>query len=76
MKYVLMAPVWLYRTLISPIKPRTCRFAPTCSLYALQALRRHGALRGSWLVVWRLLRCQPFCECGWDPVPGPGGRDD
>ena len=70
MKYVLMAPVWLYRVLISPIKPRTCRFVPTCSHYSLQALRRHGALRGSWLTAWRLLRCHPFCEAGWDPVPG------
>jgi len=64
-----MAPVWLYRVVISPIKPRTCRFVPTCSRYSLLALRRHGALRGSWLTVRRLLRCHPFCEAGWDPVP-------
>jgi putative membrane protein insertion efficiency factor len=70
MRFVLMAPVWLYRLLISPLKPRTCRFVPTCSQYSLQALRRHGALRGSWLTVWRLLRCHPFCQAGWDPVPG------
>ena len=64
-----MAPIWLYRKAISPLKPPTCRFYPSCSAYALQALRTHGALRGTWLTTWRLLRCHPFCECGWDPVP-------
>lgn len=73
MKHLLMLPVWLYRRLVSPWKPPCCRFSPTCSEYALEALRRHGAWRGSWLVVWRLLRCQPFCAGGWDPVP-PDGR--
>jgi len=68
-KYLLMAPVWLYRVLISTIKPRTCRFEPTCSRYALDALRLHGTLRGCWLTARRLLRCHPFCEPGWDPVP-------
>ena len=69
MKYLLIAPIWLYQRLLSPLKPRTCRFHPTCSSYAIEALRVHGALRGSWLTVRRLLRCQPFCEGGWDPVP-------
>lgn len=69
MKYLLMAPVWLYREIISPWKPRTCRFDPTCSLYAMQALRHHGALRGSWLTARRLIRCHPFCAPGYDPVP-------
>ena len=49
--------------------PTTCRFQPSCSCYALQALVLHGALRGSWLSVRRLLRCHPFTEPGWDPVP-------
>ena len=62
-------PVWLYRWLISPWKPRMCRFDPTCSQYALDALREHGALRGSWLVTKRLCRCHPFTEPGHDPVP-------
>ncbi len=66
-----MLPVWLYRRCISPWKPACCRFHPTCSGYALEALRVHGALRGSWLTLRRLLRCQPFCEPGFDPVPVP-----
>ena len=69
MKYLLMAPVWIYRRFISPFKPRTCRFIPTCSQYSMVALQRHGALRGSWLTIRRLSRCHPFCEPGWDPVP-------
>lgn len=62
-------PIRAYRRWISPWKPPTCRFSPTCSAYALEALERHGLLRGSWLSVWRILRCQPFCEGGHDPVP-------
>lgn len=69
MRWLLMAPVWLYRKLVSPWKPATCRFRPTCSAYALEALAVHGALRGSWLALRRLLRCHPYCEPGFDPVP-------
>jgi putative membrane protein insertion efficiency factor len=58
-----------YRRALSPLLGARCRFEPTCSSYALQALREHGALRGSALVVWRLLRCQPFGTPGYDPVP-------
>ena len=65
---ILSAPVWIYRKIISPMKPPTCRFEPTCSAYALEALRVHGALRGSWLTARRLCRCHPFCEGGYDPV--------
>jgi putative membrane protein insertion efficiency factor len=64
-----MLPVLLYRLCVSPWKPPTCRFRPTCSRYALDALRRHGAVRGGWLAVRRLCRCHPFCEPGFDPVP-------
>lgn len=74
MKWLLMVPIWLYRLLIGSWKPPTCRFDPTCSRYALDALRRHGAIRGVWLTTWRLLRCQPFCEPGHDPVPPPRPR--
>ena len=70
MRWLLMAPVWLYRRLLSPFKPRCCRFVPTCSSYALEALRVHGAIVGSWLTLRRILRCHPFCEPGYDPVPG------
>ena len=69
MKWLLMLPVWLYRKLISPWKPPTCRFRPTCSCYALEALREHGAIVGLWLSAKRLLRCHPLCEPGFDPVP-------
>ena len=66
---LLSVPIWLYRKVISPIKPPTCRFRPTCSGYALDALREHGAVRGIWLTMRRICRCHPFCEPGWDPVP-------
>ena len=68
MKTVLIALVRLYR-LIPRRGPGSCRFAPSCSTYALAALERHGALRGSWLTVRRLLRCHPFHPGGYDPVP-------
>ncbi len=69
MKWPLLALVWLYRRLLSPLKPPTCRFVPTCSAYAMEALRRHGAFRGTWLTFRRLIRCHPFTEPGEDPVP-------
>ncbi len=74
MKWLLLLPVWLYRRLVSPWKPPTCRFRPTCSAYALEALQHHGAWRGTWLTVRRLCRCHPFHEPGFDPVPPPPGR--
>ena len=63
------APIRFYRRYISPLKPRMCRFSPTCSQYAIEALEMHGLLRGSMLAIWRLLRCQPFARGGYDPVP-------
>ena len=64
-------PIRLYRRCISPLKPPMCRFSPTCSAYAIEALEVHGLARGSLLAIWRLLRCQPFARCGHDPVPPP-----
>ena len=62
---------WLrvYRRYISPLKPPMCRFHPTCSQYAIEAIGVHGVLRGGLLATWRLLRCQPFSKGGYDPVP-------
>jgi putative membrane protein insertion efficiency factor len=58
-----------YKRWISPMLPNACRFVPTCSEYAMEAVQRHGALRGSWLAAGRLLRCHPFARAGFDPVP-------
>jgi len=69
MRWLFLLPIWLYRRLISPWKPKSCRFVPTCSQYAMEAYRRHGSVRGTWLTMRRLLRCHPFCEPGYDPVP-------
>ncbi|HEX6924010.1 MAG TPA: membrane protein insertion efficiency factor YidD [Longimicrobiaceae bacterium] len=66
---ILIAAVRFYRTAISPLTPPSCRFTPTCSAYALEAIERYGAARGSWLALRRLLRCHPFCKGGYDPVP-------
>jgi putative membrane protein insertion efficiency factor len=66
----LIGLVRLYQLAVSPLLPPSCRFYPSCSAYAAEALRRHGAARGSWLAVRRLARCHPFCEGGIDPVPG------
>lgn len=69
MKTVLMALIRFYRIFISPLKPSCCRFTPTCSEYALQAIEKYGALKGSWLAVKRIIRCNPFCKGGYDPLP-------
>ena len=65
---VLTAPIRLYQRFISPLLPRRCKYEPTCSAYAVDAVRSFGALRGSVLAVWRLLRCNPFSHGGHDPV--------
>jgi len=62
------APITLYQRLISPALPRRCKYEPTCSRYAAQALREFGILRGLALAGWRLLRCNPFSNGGYDPV--------
>lgn len=68
---VLIVPVVGYRRFISPLLPPSCRFYPSCSEYAVGALRTHGAIRGLWLAVRRLARCHPFNPGGYDPVPPP-----
>ena len=66
---VLITMIRLYQRVLSPLCYGCCRFYPTCSSYAIEALLTHGFWRGCCLTVWRLLRCQPFCSGGWDPVP-------
>jgi putative membrane protein insertion efficiency factor len=65
---IAVAPIVLYRTVVSPAIPRRCKYEPTCSLYALEAIRQYGILRGLVLAGWRLLRCNPWSHGGYDPV--------
>ncbi|MEM9265040.1 MAG: membrane protein insertion efficiency factor YidD [Cyanobacteria bacterium P01_F01_bin.13] len=69
MKLVLKALIRGYQILISPLLPATCRYSPTCSHYALVAVERFGALRGGWMAIKRIVRCNPWHEGGYDPVP-------
>ncbi|KWT85318.1 membrane protein insertion efficiency factor YidD [Candidatus Magnetominusculus xianensis] len=68
MKRVILFAIWLYKAAVSPFLPQSCRFAPSCSEYAAAAVEKHGALKGFSMAVWRLLRCHPFSEGGYDPV--------
>ena len=73
MKKILVAPflflIKVYQTLISPFTPATCRFQPTCSHYAKEALEKHGFFRGGWLALKRIFSCHPWRKSGYDPVP-------
>ncbi len=66
---ILIGLVKFYRSALSPLKPSTCRFYPTCSMYMLQALERYGPLKGSYLGIKRILKCHPFHKGGHDPLP-------
>jgi len=66
---VLIVPIRLYQLTLSRVLPPSCRFAPTCSAYAIEALQRHGALKGGWLALRRIGRCHPWGPSGYDPVP-------
>jgi len=71
--------IWLirgYRMFISPLSPPSCRFQPTCSMYALEAVERFGVWRGSWMAIRRILRCHPFHPGGYDPVPEVATKTD
>lgn len=76
---LLISAIQVYRHMISPMRPASCRFMPTCSQYAVDAVTEYGAFRGGWLALRRLLRCGPWHSGGWDPIPeradaGDGSR--
>jgi uncharacterized protein len=68
MKYLVLSFLRLYKTFLSPFLPPACRFEPTCSTYAMEAVEKYGAIKGTWLGLKRILRCQPFSKGGFDPV--------
>jgi putative membrane protein insertion efficiency factor len=69
MRLALILPIRLYQVAISPLLPPSCRYQPSCSAYAVEALSQHGTLRGGWLTLRRLIRCHPWGGSGYDPVP-------
>lgn len=69
-------PIRIYQLAISPLLPPSCRYQPSCSAYAIEALQRHGLLRGAWLTLRRLGRCHPWGGSGYDPVPDASERGD
>ncbi|MGI9163351.1 MAG: membrane protein insertion efficiency factor YidD [Mycobacterium sp.] len=76
---LVISGIGIYRHMISPLRPASCRFMPTCSQYAVDAVSEYGVVRGGWLAIRRLLRCGPWCSGGWDPIPervdaGDGSR--
>ncbi|GKV55909.1 putative membrane protein insertion efficiency factor [Sporosarcina sp. NCCP-2222] len=75
MKYILMSLIKIYQKIISPLTPPTCRFYPTCSHYGIEAIEKHGALKGTWLAIRRISKCHPFHEGGFDPVPDKIEKD-
>ena len=68
MKFAVLSLLELYKAFVSPFLPPACRFEPTCSEYMRQAVEKYGAMKGSWLGIKRILRCQPFSKGGYDPV--------
>ena len=68
MKYIFMGFIKVYKKIISPLFPPCCKYHPTCSSYALEALKKHGFIKGGWLAVWRILRCNPWSNGGIYPV--------
>lgn len=68
-RHIFLIPVYIYRACISPMLPPACRFTPTCSQYCVEAIIKHGILRGSWLTIKRIMRCHPWGGSGYDSVP-------
>ncbi|MCH5347200.1 MAG: membrane protein insertion efficiency factor YidD [Muribaculaceae bacterium] len=69
LRTIYLLPVYFYRACISPMLPPSCRYTPTCSRYAIEAVTRHGIFKGTWLAARRILRCHPWGGSGYDPVP-------
>ena len=69
LKFLLIIPIKFYQILISPLLGPHCRFTPTCSQYAVEAIEKHGPIKGIWLAIKRIARCHPWGGCGHDPVP-------
>ncbi|NDW19620.1 membrane protein insertion efficiency factor YidD [Dysgonomonas sp. 216] len=69
LSYILLLPIHFYRYSISPLFPPSCRYTPTCSEYAIQAIKKYGPFKGLWLAIKRFLRCHPWGGSGYDPVP-------
>jgi putative membrane protein insertion efficiency factor len=69
LSWIMLALIAFYRTCISPLTPPACRYTPTCSQYAQEAIKKYGAFKGGWLALKRILRCHPFGGSGYDPVP-------
>ena len=67
--YILILPIRFYQLCISPMLPPSCRYTPTCSHYAIEALKKHGPIKGTWLAIKRICRCHPWGGSGHDPVP-------
>lgn len=79
-KHIKKAMIFLIRTYQMTISPRfshgSCRYTPTCSQYAIEAIEIHGIFKGTLMAIWRILRCNPFCKGGWDPVPPKKTEED
>ncbi|HEY6040783.1 MAG TPA: membrane protein insertion efficiency factor YidD [Anaerolineae bacterium] len=69
MKYLLLVPIRIYQIFLSPLLPSSCRYVPSCSQYAVEAIDRFGFFRGGWMALTRIARCHPFHVGGYDPVP-------
>ena len=67
--WLLLLPIYFYRRCISPLLPPACRYTPTCSQYAIEAIKKHGPIKGLWLAIKRISRCHPWGGSGYDPVP-------
>ena len=69
LRHIVLLPVYFYRHCISPFTPSTCRYLPTCSQYMVEAVKKYGVVKGGWMGIKRILRCNPWGGSGYDPVP-------